>query len=33
MPQRANKFWTIFLATILVDVASKRFAVSQLSPP
>jgi signal peptidase II len=33
MPQRANRFWTIFLATILVDVASKRFAVSQLSPP
>ncbi len=33
MPQRANRFWTIFLATILADVASKRFAVSQLSPP
>ncbi|HXN76492.1 MAG TPA: hypothetical protein VN876_07645, partial [Gemmatimonadaceae bacterium] len=33
MPQRANRFWTIFLTTILVDVASKRFAVSQLSPP
>ncbi|HYU52602.1 MAG TPA: signal peptidase II [Gemmatimonadaceae bacterium] len=33
MPQRANKFWTIFLATVLADVASKRFAVSQLSPP
>jgi len=33
MPQRANRFWTIFLATILVDVASKRFVVSQLSPP
>jgi len=33
MPQRANRFWTIFLATILVDVASKRFAVNELSPP
>jgi signal peptidase II len=33
MPQRANRFWTIFLATILLDVASKRFAVAQLSPP
>lgn len=33
MPQRANRFWTIFLTTILLDVASKRFAVSQLSPP
>ena len=33
MPQRANRFWTIFLATILVDVASKRFAVTALSPP
>lgn len=33
MPQRANRFWTIFLATILIDVASKRFAVTALSPP
>ena len=33
MPQRANRFWTIFLATILVDVATKRFAVASLSPP
>ena len=33
MPQRANKFWTIFLTTILLDVFSKRLAVSQLTPP
>src|SRR3954467_10433313 len=33
MPQRANRFWTIFLATILLDVTSKRVAVAQLSPP
>ncbi len=33
MPQRANRFWTIFLATILLDVATKRIAVAQLSPP
>jgi signal peptidase II len=33
MPQRANRFWTIFLTTILLDVASKRFAVTALSPP
>jgi len=33
MPQRANRFWTIFLTTILLDVASKRFAVTTLSPP
>jgi lipoprotein signal peptidase len=33
MPQRANRFWTIFLATVLADVASKRFAVVSLSPP
>jgi signal peptidase II len=33
MPQRANRFWTILLATVLVDVTSKRFAVSELSPP
>ena len=33
MPQRANHFWTIFLTTVLVDVTSKRLAVSELSPP
>jgi signal peptidase II len=33
MPQRANRFWTIFLTIVLVDVATKRFAVSNLSPP
>lgn len=33
MPQRANRFWTIFLVTVLLDVTSKRFAVAQLSPP
>jgi signal peptidase II len=33
MPQRANRFWTIFLTTVLADVTSKRFAVSELSPP
>ena len=33
MPQRANRFWTIFLFTVLVDVTSKRLAVAQLSPP
>lgn len=33
MPQRANRFWTIFLATVLFDVTSKRLAVAQLSPP
>ena len=33
MPQRSNRFWTIFLATVLVDVASKRLAVNELSPP
>ena len=33
MPQRANKFWTIFLTTVLVDVFSKKLAVSQLTPP
>ncbi|HEY5021209.1 MAG TPA: signal peptidase II [Gemmatimonadaceae bacterium] len=32
MPQRANRFWTIFLAIVLVDVATKRFAVSALIP-
>ena len=33
MPQRANRFWTILLATILFDVVSKRLAVVELSPP
>src|SRR5438132_8920759 len=33
MPQRANRFWTILLTSVLVDVTSKRFAVSELSPP
>ena len=33
MPQRANKFWTIFLTTVLVDFFSKRLAVSQLTLP
>ena len=33
MPQRANKFWTIFLTIVLIDVATKRFAVRELSPP
>jgi signal peptidase II len=32
MPQRANRFWTIFLITVLVDVTSKRLAVTELSP-
>ena len=32
MPQRANRFWTIFLTVVLVDVATKRFAVSALTP-
>ena len=33
MPQRSNRFWTIFLTIVLIDVATKRFAASQLSPP
>jgi signal peptidase II len=33
MPQRANRFWTIFLTIVLIDVATKRFAVAELSPP
>lgn len=33
MPQRSNRFWTIFLTVVLIDVATKRFAVAQLSPP
>jgi signal peptidase II len=32
MPQRANRFWTIFLSVVLVDVATKRFAVTVLTP-
>ncbi len=32
MPQRANRFWTTFLAIVLVDVATKRFAVTALTP-
>ena len=32
MPQRANRFWTIFLSVVLVDVATKRFAVTALIP-
>jgi signal peptidase II len=32
MPQRANRFWTIFLSILLLDVASKRFVESSLIP-
>ncbi|MEA2765631.1 MAG: signal peptidase, partial [Gemmatimonadaceae bacterium] len=32
MPQRANKFWTIFLTVVLLDVVTKRFAVRELTP-
>jgi signal peptidase II len=32
MPQRANRFWTIFLSIVLIDVATKRFAVTALVP-
>jgi signal peptidase II len=32
MPQRANRFWTIFLSIVLLDVATKRFAVTALAP-
>ena len=32
MPQRANKFWTIFLTVVLLDVVTKRFAVRGLTP-
>jgi len=32
MPQRANRFWTIFLSMVLVDVVTKRFAESSLVP-
>jgi len=31
MPQRANRFWTIFLTIVLLDVATKRFAVIELT--
>ena len=33
MPQRSNRFWTIFLTIVLVDIATKRLAVNELSPP
>lgn len=33
MPLRSNRFWTIFLTIVLIDVATKRFAVAGLSPP
>ncbi len=32
MPQRANRFWTIFLSIVLVDLATKRFALTALTP-
>jgi signal peptidase II len=32
MPQRANRFWTIFLSIVLVDIVTKRFAESSLIP-
>jgi signal peptidase II len=32
MPQRANRFWTIFLTVVLLDVVTKRFAVTELTP-
>ena len=32
MPQRANRFWTIFLSIVLVDLATKRLAVTALVP-
>jgi len=32
MPQRANRFWTIFLSILLLDVATKRFAENTLVP-
>src|ERR1700730_3615494 len=32
MPQRANRFWTIFLTVVLLDVATKRFAATELVP-
>jgi signal peptidase II len=33
MPPRPHRFWTIFLGIVLADIASKRLAVTQLSPP
>jgi len=32
MPERANRFWTIFLSIVLVDIVTKRFAESSLVP-
>lgn len=32
MPQRANRFWTVFLSIVLVDVVTKRLAESSLVP-
>ncbi|HVS59468.1 MAG TPA: signal peptidase II [Gemmatimonadaceae bacterium] len=32
MPQRANRFWTIFLSIVLVDLATKRLALTALTP-
>jgi len=32
MSLRANRFWTIFLSILLLDVASKRFVESSLVP-
>jgi signal peptidase II len=32
MPQRANRFWTIFLSIVLVDIVTKRLAESSLIP-
>jgi signal peptidase II len=32
MPQRANRFWTVFLAIVLVDISTKRLAVNGLVP-
>ena len=32
MPQRANRFWTVFLAIIFADIATKRLAEAYLWP-
>ena len=32
MPQRANRFSTIFISIVLIDITTKRFAVSALVP-
>ncbi len=32
MPQRANKFWTIFLLIVFLDIATKRLAERSLIP-